>query len=174
MTNIVLLVVDTLRDKELDEKGEKVAPFLNSASQSGLKIDNYRSCASWTAPAHASIFTSMLPSEHGTSTENPYFEEENRLARMMKEKGFHTVCLTENANISKTSGYGSSFDKMTVYSKSEFDGKTWKEVAGLDTEFRSPVHKWLWFWSKSVKTKDVDSMRTFWREFKFKMVKNRL
>ena len=91
MTNIVLLVVDTLRDKDLEQKGEEIAPFLTKMGEENIKIENYYSNASWTAPAHATMFTGELPSSHGTTTENPFFEKENKLVKTMKDHGYKTI-----------------------------------------------------------------------------------
>ena len=96
MDDIVVVVIDTLRAKDIEEKGETVAPFLEDIKDEGIKLSNYYSNAPWTAPAHASMFTEKLPSSHGTTTENPLFDGENRLVREMKQEGFRTAALSEN------------------------------------------------------------------------------
>lgn len=162
MTNIVLLVVDTLRNKELEMEGDRVAPFLNSVSNR-TSIKNYYSCSPWTAPAHASIFSSKLPSEHGTTTRNPYFEDKNILVNFLGSKDFETICLSENGFISKSSGYGESFDIIRNYSETNLGGPVWKEIWNKDSEFNNRLEKWSLFLAKSMKERDKKSISAFFR-----------
>lgn len=81
--NIVLLVVDTWRKKDFVED-RSIAPFLSEKSEEGLHLENYYANSPWTVPAHASLFSGQLPSEHRTTTENTYFREENKLTSKLE------------------------------------------------------------------------------------------
>jgi arylsulfatase A-like enzyme len=169
MTDIVLIVVDTLRLKEFEIEGQDVAPFLHKMKEKDVGIDNYYSCSPWTAPAHASIFSSKLPSEHGTNTFQPYFSEENLLAKSLKERGFRTVCLSENGFISEESGYGDQFDRLDSFSPPEYTGDVWEWIWERDEDFENRIEKWLVFWFKSVISRDKASMRSFMKRFFWKL-----
>lgn len=137
MSNIVLLVVDTLRLKELEEEGRKVAPFLTEMMEKQTYIENYYSTGIWTPPAHASIFTGDLPSEHGTNTTNPFFESKNRLVDMLKTKGYQTKGISDNNWVSSFSGFDAGFDEFIDFNIKDKGGKIWKEVWEKDAQFSS-------------------------------------
>ena len=65
--NIVVIVIDTLRADRLPFYGclENTAPFLSSLASRGTLYENVYSVSSWTAPATASLFTSLYPVQHG-------------------------------------------------------------------------------------------------------------
>lgn len=159
MSNVVLLVVDTLRDKELQEE-RTIAPFLSTMAEDQIKLDNYYSNASWTAPAHASIFTGELPHNHGTTTFNPFFKSQNRVVDFFKENGFYTVGFSENQWVSGASGYGESFDEFIHFSNSKRGGEAWKKVWENDSEFNTQTEKWLFFAKKALRDRDLESFRT--------------
>ena len=61
------ILVDTLRADHLPTYGypRATAPFLSSLATDGIVFENAWSTSSWTAPATASLFTSLYPQEHG-------------------------------------------------------------------------------------------------------------
>lgn len=159
MSNLVLLVVDTLRDKDLEEKGDDIAPFLSRIGEEQIKVDNYFSNASWTAPAHASIFTGELPSEHGVNTQKPFFRSRNKLAVYLGDQGYSTTLLTENRWFSSFSGFEKGFDQTLEYRDSFcLKGETWSEVWDKDSSFENRFDKYYWFLKKSLLRKDFTSI----------------
>ena len=65
--NVVLILIDTLRPDHLDLYGYSVAtaPYLAGLGERGAVFDRAISSSSWTAPATASVFTGLYPTEHG-------------------------------------------------------------------------------------------------------------
>ena len=65
--NVVLIVIDTLRADRLAPYGFETdtAPFLSHLAELGVVCDPAYSTSSWTAPAMASLMTSMHPLQHG-------------------------------------------------------------------------------------------------------------
>ena len=174
MDDIVVVVIDTLRAKDIEEKGETVAPFLEDIKDEGIKLSNYYSNAPWTAPAHASMFTEKLPSSHGTTTENPLFDGENRLVREMKQEGFRTAALSENNWFQPFSGFDKGFDEFKQYSSSsrvmeKKGGEVWKYIWENDADFEDSLHKYFYFWKRSIRYKDLKSMKTFFNHLYFKL-----
>ncbi len=65
-TNVVLIVADTLRADHLGSYGgEAHTPNLDALAASGVRFENAYSHAPMTVPSHSSMFTSLLPTEHG-------------------------------------------------------------------------------------------------------------
>jgi arylsulfatase A-like enzyme len=66
-TNVILLVVDSLRYSTLAELGEAV-PFFRSLRATAFSRAYATEC--WTLPSHMSVFTGLLPSEHQMHFQN--------------------------------------------------------------------------------------------------------
>ena len=65
-TNVVLIVADTLRADHLGSYGGNVhTPNLDALAAAGVRFENAYSHAPMTLPSHSSMFTSLLPTEHG-------------------------------------------------------------------------------------------------------------
>ena len=68
--NIVVVVIDTLRADHLPVYGysKNTAPFISHLASQAVVFEKAYSASSWTAPATASIFTSLYPFQHGVVT----------------------------------------------------------------------------------------------------------
>lgn len=159
--NIVLLVVDTWRKKDF-VKDNSIASFLSEKSEEGLHLRNYYANSPWTVPAHASLFSGKLPSEHGTTTENTYFSEENKLTLMLESEGFSTSAFTENHLITEETGFSEGFQQF-VQTTEDLGGETWKEIWQKDDEFSGRKEKYSYFFKKTLKKGDINSAKSFFR-----------
>lgn len=65
--NVILITLDTTRADHLSCYGyrRKTTPHLDKFAKESLLFRNAYSTASWTLPAHASLFTGLYPSKHG-------------------------------------------------------------------------------------------------------------
>lgn len=155
--NVVLLVADTLRAKNLPAYGgeDKVAEFLNDKSH----IDNYYSNSPWTVPAHASIFTGKLPSEHGSTTENTFFESENSLVRKFNDEGFRTVGLSENGLVRPELGFDRGFDYFGDPHNYYEGAESWNEIWKRDTNYTGRGEKLVDFTRLFFKNRDFASVK---------------
>jgi len=65
--NVVLITLDTTRPDHLGLYGHTrpTSPTLDMLGSESQVFDNAYSTSSWTLPAHASLFTGMLPTSHG-------------------------------------------------------------------------------------------------------------
>lgn len=131
--DIVLIVIDTLRADHLPFYGYRVntSPFLNDLSAESIVFEKAYAASFWTAPATASIFTSLYPIQHGVVTGmNAYKRLEkggqsitlNRIpgrlstmAEVLKSAGFKTYALTDNINICEKEGFDQGFDKFQMF-----------------------------------------------------------
>ena len=79
-TNVVLICVDTLRSDHLSGYGyhRSTTPNLDAFAQAGMLFTHARAESPWTLPSHATLFTSLMPTQHGaiyqTSRLGPQFE----------------------------------------------------------------------------------------------------
>jgi arylsulfatase A-like enzyme len=135
--NVVLIVIDTLRADHLPFYGYKggykknTAPFLNSLSKKSVIFKHAFAASSWTAPATASIFTSLYPFQHGVQmgllaikfaqkinpniTINRIPEKIKTITEILKSNGYKTFGISDNLNIGKLEGFTQGFDKFETY-----------------------------------------------------------
>ena len=131
--NIVLIVIDTLRPDHLPFYGydRDTAPFLSSLAEGGVVFERVHSTSSWTAPATASIVTSLNPLQHGvltgfrmvaslrkidpTITLNRIPAEVTTVAEVLQEAGYSTYAVTDNINICREEGFEQGFDRFWNY-----------------------------------------------------------
>ena len=116
--SIVLVVVDTLRLDGLGIYGNEhdTSPFIDSLAQESLVFDNARAVSSWTAPSMASLFTSLLPSEHGAvSIAQPLDAGVRTLTERLSAGGYRTVGISGNfVHVSRESGLSRGFDRFAA------------------------------------------------------------
>jgi arylsulfatase A-like enzyme len=128
--NIVVILVDTLRADHLPSYGYGIdtAPYLTQLAERGVIFNRAFSAASFTAPAIASIFTSLYPSEHGVitgfvatqrhATENGRLpinrisDSVKTLPQVFREAGYKTFGVSDNFNIVEAQGFTKGFDQF--------------------------------------------------------------
>jgi len=126
--NLVLIVIDTLRADHLPFYGyaHPTAPFLSELAQDGIVFDRAYSTSSWTAPATASLFTSLYPFQHGvitgmvatlrarevdpTITLHAIPDEAVTITEILRSSGYRTFGVADNLNICADEGFDQGFD----------------------------------------------------------------
>jgi arylsulfatase A-like enzyme len=76
-------------------------PRLDAFAQEARVFENATSAAGYTLPAHASLFTGLLPSEHCVHNASPRLD--NRfatLAELLRDAGYQTFLYSENPHVS--------------------------------------------------------------------------
>jgi len=126
--NVILISIDTLRPDHLSCYGYKrnTTPFLDKIAKDGIIFKNVISSSSWTAPAMASLFTSLNSSTHkilrGTFRDGNVYNQEvlqnslNTIPMILKKNGFFTMGFANNLILSKKSGFAKGFD-VFVYTR---------------------------------------------------------
>jgi arylsulfatase A-like enzyme len=156
MDNIVFIVADTLRNKELrSSRGKAVAPFLEEKT----KIPNYYSNSPWTVPAHATLFSGELPSEHGATTENTFFNGSNELIECFKENGYKTIGLTENSLLDTKLGFGEQFDEFGDSKRWSPEAYSWNKIWEKDSSYESRFEKYSDFSKLLIQNRDFKSLK---------------
>lgn len=130
--NIVLVVIDTLRQDHLPFHGYRVntAPFLTDLAAQGVMFESCYSTSSFTSPATASILTSLYPFQHGVQkglivTLNQQSADPTlRLNRIptqvltmsewLHDHGYRTFAVADNLNICEAEGFTQGFDRFAT------------------------------------------------------------
>lgn len=129
--NIVMIVLDTTRFDHLGMYGygKDTTPFLDSLAEQAVVFDNAYSASSWTAPATASIFTSLYPDQHGVISGFFFYRHVNKadptihlnrmpkgqetLPEMLQKAGYRTFGVADNPNICERMGFSRGFDRFS-------------------------------------------------------------
>ena len=97
--NILWIVMDTVRSDRLSCYGyhRNTTPNIDRIASEGVLFENAISPAPWTLPSHASMFTGMFPSKHGTDAEHQWLEEDfNTIAEILYLYGYKTMAYSNN------------------------------------------------------------------------------
>jgi hypothetical protein len=108
--NVIWVVADSVRYDSIFRPGEPTG--LDYTLGHGTNFTQARSAGCWTLPATASMFTGLLPHEHGADTHSRKLKEAQTLAARLKELGY--ACYQVTANVATTHIFGlhNGFDKV--------------------------------------------------------------
>lgn len=123
---VILVVLDTVRADHLSACGypRPTSPALAELARTATFTCDAYSPASWTLPAHASLFTGLGVPEHGTENAvgegtvahfasnrvRPLAESFETVAETLHARGYQTVSLSENPVLAEWSGLMQGFD----------------------------------------------------------------
>lgn len=121
--DVVLVLVDTLRADALSCYGQALplTPHMDRLSRRGRLDEQVQAPSPWTKPTLASLFTGLLPHQHGV-LKGLHSDERggNRVDRLpegmatlagrLREGGYRTVALQANPNASAAQGFDRGFD----------------------------------------------------------------
>jgi arylsulfatase A-like enzyme len=97
---VVVYLVDTLRADHLPLYGyaRETAPHLTAFARDAVVFDQAIASSSWTKPSVASLFTSLLPRDHGcVQFYTPLDERLTTLAERMRDHGYATGAVVVNS-----------------------------------------------------------------------------
>ncbi len=124
--NVILISIDTLRADHMSCYGyaRNTTPILDTFSKEGYLFKNVTSTSSWTAPAMASLFTTLMPSQHdikhgvyksGSIYGQEVLDESHvTLAEVLKENGLTTFGISSNPHMTEELGFAQGFDCFTL------------------------------------------------------------
>ena len=137
-TNVVLIVADTLRADHLGSYGGAVrTPNLDALAASGVRFENAYSHAPMTVPSHSSMFTSLLPTEHGVLN-NGYVLSDLHVTwpELLRGAGYrHTAAFISLGVLRSHFGVAQGFDEY----HQRFGRDWWKTAEEINAE----VVPWL-------------------------------
>lgn len=133
--DVVLVLIDTLRPDHLPAWGYErdTAPFLTRIAAESAVFERAYSTSTWTAPATASLFTSLYPTQHGVT--HGFFVHRQKLAEqgkldpaklslrrisddcatlpeLFQRAGYDTLGLAANINIGEQLGFTRGFTRF--------------------------------------------------------------
>jgi arylsulfatase A-like enzyme len=115
LPNVVLIVMDTARRDRFGCYGyaRPTTPTVDSLAREGMRVENMIANAPWTPPSHASLFTSLYPTEHECQWGKPIKLHANvgiTMAEWFKGLGYETACVSSNGLISEKTGLSRGFE----------------------------------------------------------------
>jgi arylsulfatase A-like enzyme len=114
-TNVVLILVDTLRADHLGTYGysRPTSPNIDALSRQSVTFDHAMAQATWTKPSVASLFTSAFVHRHGViASRDALGPELPTLAEQMRKQGYRTVAFTANPWITPEFHFDRGFDRF--------------------------------------------------------------
>ena len=122
--NVILIVADSLRFDSAYQHGGPQVPYLE---QNAIQFTNARSAGCWTLPATSSMFTGLLPHEHGATSQSRWLKNEiPSLPEKLKNAGYKPIQVSANIVTTDIFNVSKGFDE--VY-------RTW--------DFTESKHQWL-------------------------------
>lgn len=116
--NIILVVADSLRYDSVYKNNEINLPYIEA---NATQFHQARSGGCWTLPATASMFTGLMPHEHGATSQTRNIRKDiPTLAEQLKLKGYATHQITANIATTEVFGLERGFDHVS---------KIWQQVA---------------------------------------------
>jgi hypothetical protein len=103
--NVVLLVVDSMRAGSLGGSAADApaVPFMERLGRETINFRRAYASECWTLPTHVSIFTGLLPSQHGAHFRNlAYAGAAPALAERFAAAGYQTDVFTRNSLLDGT------------------------------------------------------------------------
>ncbi len=138
--DIVLIVWDTCRADRttVNGYGRPTTPRLEEFARDAATFRRCFSPSPWTPPAHASLFTGLLPRHHGLreGTGDAVRPGIPLLAETLRDAGYETACAVANPQISPATGLDAGFGTVMQC----WGGGEWK---GDGREVLRRLREWL-------------------------------
>jgi arylsulfatase A-like enzyme len=123
--NVLLVTLDTTRADHLGPyaAGAAATPELDAFARGAVVYERAYATSSWTLPSHASIFTGLLPIEHGAQTApqgqsatlgygvRPLAEHFDTLAERLAARGYHTAAVVSGPALKRELGVAQGFER---------------------------------------------------------------
>ena len=128
--NVVLVVLDTARADHFGPWGAKApTPAFDAFAEGGAVAPNVVATSPWTVPSHASMFSGLLPFEHGLTgaaaqtsdgrvaslapAVDALAAQGRWLPQVMRDAGYSTIGVSANVWITPQLGFDRGFDRFT-------------------------------------------------------------
>lgn len=133
--NVLFVVLDTCRaDAFYDLLDAGCLPGIERIVADARSYRNASSPAPWTVPSHASLFSGLYPTDHGTSANDPYFDPSTTpLAEKLRMAGYDTAGLSANPWITPGFDFTTGFEQFKTADELFWGGEDISDVPKLDT-----------------------------------------
>ena len=118
--DVLLVVLDTVRADRLSTYGHSrsTSPQLDLIAEAGVVFEDVTAPASWTWPAHASLFTGLPPWKHGAHMQAqgvmPLDPSLPTLAQTLQAAGYRTIALSGNPYLDPKLGLMAGFERTEI------------------------------------------------------------
>lgn len=111
-THVVVLSLDTLRSDSLRayHARAKPHPTLDRIAARGHTFERAYSTASWTLPAHVSLFTGLYPDRHGVVDPRYAIGDASSFVEKLQASGYETVGFTDGGYVGAHYGFTRGFE----------------------------------------------------------------
>ena len=117
--HVVFLMLDTLRADALAALGgaDDVMPRMNARAAKARVFTDVHANASWTRASCASIFTGLLPEEHGAARFHERLASEwHTLPERLQEAGYQTAAFIANwVQVGRETGFAQGFEESDFH-----------------------------------------------------------
>ncbi|MCC7012876.1 MAG: sulfatase [Planctomycetes bacterium] len=111
--NVLWVVWDTARADHMSLYGypRPTTPFVDRWAKDARVFDDCMSASCWTVPSHASMFTGLLPAEHGAMHGNEYLDDGlETVAETLQRAGYQTFAWAANPHVSVEENFLQGFE----------------------------------------------------------------
>ena len=115
---IFLVSLDTVRRDRVGEPGAigSLTPHLDAFAEQAVVFEGATTVAPFTLPSHATVFSGLLPTEHGGETfSSPIARDVPMLAEVMGAAGYATAAFTGGGFLSPDFGFVRGFERYTIH-----------------------------------------------------------
>jgi arylsulfatase A-like enzyme len=145
--DIVLVVIDTLRADHLSLYGHSrlTSPNLDAIGRDGVWFSRAYAHSGWTLPSFSSLFSGLLPHQHGVGRDRTNIHlfgrlrpEVQTLAELLADGGYRTAAVMNNTFLAPEFGLSQGFESYLWQGASNQDFRSAKDtvdegMAWLDT-----------------------------------------
>ena len=113
--DILLVIWDTVRADRMSLYGHEVetTPNVDRWARRARVFDDCVSVSSTTVPTHATLFTGVMPGEHGThNTQRKLPRSLETIAERLRSEGYRTYLFSANPFVSLGTGLARGFEKV--------------------------------------------------------------
>lgn len=109
--NLILISIDCLRADHVGAYGHDApsTPVLDRFAEDAIVFENAASVSSWTLPTHMSMFTGLMPSEHGVRRARKRFPMTPYLPEILAGEGYETIGVVSGLYLTRTWGFDEGF-----------------------------------------------------------------
>jgi arylsulfatase A-like enzyme len=110
--DVLMIVMDTVRSQSVSGYGYErpTTPNLDKVAEEGLVFLDASAPATWSLPAHASLFTGTFPSWNNAHGETRYLDSQlPTMAEFLVQAGWESRCFSANPHISDSFGLTRGF-----------------------------------------------------------------